>query len=64
MPAQKDLKRLVRSRMEKTGEAYTAARLRVLEKNEPSSKYAQLAGMSDASVSKNAVKKFRGDICA
>ena len=52
MPAQKDLKRLVRSRMEKTGEAYTAARLRVLEKNEPTSKYAQLAGMSDASVSK------------
>lgn len=52
MPVQKDLKRLVRSRMEKTGEAYTAARRRVLEKNEPTSKYAQLAGMSDASVKK------------
>jgi hypothetical protein len=52
MPAQKDLKRLVRSRMEKTGEAYTAARLRVLEKNQPTSKYAEVAGMSDATVSK------------
>ena len=34
MPTQKDLKRLVRSRMKKTGEAYTAARLQLL-KNEP-----------------------------
>ena len=52
MPKQKDLKRLVRSRMEKTGEAYTAARLQVLEKKEPTSNYAKVAGMSDASVSK------------
>ena len=27
MPSQKDLKKIVRARMEKTGEAYTAARL-------------------------------------
>ena len=52
MPKQKDLKRLIRSRMEKTGEAYTAARLQVLKKSEPKSNYAQVAGMSDDSVSK------------
>lgn len=52
MPKQKDLKRLVRSRMKKTGEAYTAARLQVLKKNEPTSNHAEVAGMSDASVSK------------
>ncbi len=50
MPKQKDLKRLVRSRMKKTGESYTAARLRLLEKNTPSPAYARTAGMSDASV--------------
>jgi hypothetical protein len=32
MPKNKDLKRLVRSRMEKTGEAYTTARARLVEK--------------------------------
>ena len=32
MPTQKDLKRLVRGRMKKTGESYTAARARLLEK--------------------------------
>jgi uncharacterized protein YndB with AHSA1/START domain len=52
MPKQKDLKRLIRSRMKKTGEAYTAARLQVLEKSEPTTRYAELAGMSDASVNK------------
>ena len=52
MPTQKDLKRLVRSRMKKTGEAYTAARLQLLKKNEPTPDYAEVAGMSDASVSK------------
>lgn len=35
MPANKDFKRLVRSRMRKTGEAYTAARARLLQKPEP-----------------------------
>jgi hypothetical protein len=52
MPKQKDLKRLIRSRMKKTGEAYTAARLQLLKKSEPASNYAEIAGMSDASVSK------------
>lgn len=52
MPKQKDLKRLIRSRMKKTAEAYTAARLQLLKKSEPTSNYADVAGMSDASVSK------------
>ena len=51
MPAQKDLKRLVRSRMKKTGEAYTAARFQLL-KNEPKTDYAKIAGMTDSAVSK------------
>ena len=55
MPQNKDLKRLVRARMKKTGEAYTAARAHITKK--PSAKtasavkpvdYAALAGMSDA----------------
>ena len=33
MPRQKDLKRLVRARMKKTGEAYTAARAQILRKS-------------------------------
>ena len=50
MPKQKDLKRLVRSRMKKTGEAYTAARLQLLKKKEPEPDYAALSGMSNASI--------------
>lgn len=52
MPKQKDLKRLIRARASKTGEAYTAARLQLLKKNEPLPNYAEIAGMSDAAVSK------------
>jgi uncharacterized protein YndB with AHSA1/START domain len=52
MPTQKDLKRLIRSRMQKTGEAYTAARLQLLKKKEPAADYVSTAGMSDASVKK------------
>ena len=49
VPTQKDLKHLVRSRMKKTGEAYTAARLQILnKKNEPAGDHAERAGMSDA----------------
>jgi hypothetical protein len=52
MPKQKDLKRIVRSRMQKTGESYTAARLQLIrKKEEPALNYAA-AGMSDASVRK------------
>jgi hypothetical protein len=55
MPKQKDLKRLVRSRMKKTGESYTAARMHIRRKpdrsNErPAADYASLAGMSDAAI--------------
>ena len=52
MPKQKDLKRLVRERMQKTGEAYTAARHQLLQKKTPTVEYAELAGMSEQSVQK------------
>ena len=68
MPKDKDLKRLVRFRMEKTGESYTTARAQLLAKKEkgigterkasrpaPSvdpSAYADLAGMSDEAVAR------------
>src|SRR5438270_678656 len=64
MPRQKDLKRLVRARMKKTGEAYTAARMHIINKSKrnhaaraartsgpPSTQdYAILAGISDGSI--------------
>lgn len=64
MPAQKDLKRLIRARMLKTGEAYTAARRQLLTRKPgtapiPASAaaaaavpadYARLAGMRDSAV--------------
>ncbi len=60
MPRQKDLKRLVRSRMQKTGESYTTARAQVTRKKSrpeaatvataPKIDYAALAGMSDAAI--------------
>jgi hypothetical protein len=49
MPRNKDLKRLVRARMRKTGEAYTAARTRVITKPRQND-FAALAGMSDERV--------------
>jgi uncharacterized protein YndB with AHSA1/START domain len=55
MPKEKDLKRLVRARMQKTGESYTAARLQLLKKDKHADStrdLATVAGMSDASVSK------------
>jgi hypothetical protein len=48
MPKQKDLKRLVRARMQKTGESYTTARLHLVKTPPPD--YGKLAGMSDAKV--------------
>ena len=61
MPADKDLKRLVRARMRKTGEAYTTARAQITRKPKTESavkpaarsasakaEYAAVAGMSDA----------------
>jgi hypothetical protein len=58
MPRNKDLKRLVRARMKKTGEAYTAARAQITRKTQPTRPtppakaidFAELAGMSDAAV--------------
>jgi uncharacterized protein YndB with AHSA1/START domain len=63
MPTQKDLKRLIRRRMQKTGESYTAARAQLLKSSASSTAvparalaaaappdYAKLAGMSDAAV--------------
>jgi hypothetical protein len=50
MPRQKDLKRIVRSRMQKTGESYTAARLHIVRKADVD--YAAIAGMSDDTVKK------------
>jgi len=49
MPKHKDLKRKVRSRMHKTGESYTTARMRLVEKKQapPAIDHAALAGMSD-----------------
>ena len=58
MPANKDFKRLVRGRMRKTGESYTAARANLLEQKPAAAhpvaappaapEYAKLAGRSDA----------------
>ncbi|HYS53072.1 MAG TPA: SRPBCC domain-containing protein [Thermoanaerobaculia bacterium] len=48
MPKQKDLKRIVRSRMHKTGESYTAARLHIVRKKEGD--FAERAGMSEAAI--------------
>lgn len=56
MPRQKDLKRLVRARMRKTGESYTAARAHLIKRSTPMSappaeaRYAKSAGMSDDAV--------------
>jgi len=54
MPSQKDLKKIIRARMEKTGEAYTAARLHIVKTKtvQPPPDYAPRAGMSDAAVKK------------
>jgi len=60
MPKQKDLKRLVRSRIKKTGESYAAARTQLTRKKvrtktgapsgTPAIDYAKLAGFSDAAI--------------
>jgi hypothetical protein len=51
MPKQKDLKRRVRTRMQKTGESYTAARSKIMgTPDAPVEDYARLAGMSDKAV--------------
>jgi hypothetical protein len=48
MPKEKDLKRVVRARMEKTGESYTAARVQTLKKKAaPPPDYAALSGIAE-----------------
>lgn len=51
MTKQKDLKRVIRTRMQKTGESYTTARMHLVKKEEKPD-YAALAAMSDASIKK------------
>ena len=57
MPKQKDLKRLTRARMKKTGESYTSARVHLIAKKrrdddlEPQ-RLAEIAGMSNEAVTK------------
>jgi hypothetical protein len=61
----KDQKRIIRGRMQKTGESYTAARARVLSKPAPRQTrppvvdYAALAGMSDAKVAAKTGRDWR-----
>src|SRR5438552_5371 len=55
MPKQKDLKRLVRARMSKTGESYTTARLHLVKGNLApiqERSLGKIAGMSDEAVKK------------
>jgi hypothetical protein len=65
MPRQKDLKRIVRSRMKKTGESYTAARAQLVsnpqtqEPPPPAIDYAALAGMSDEKVAAKTGRTWR-----
>lgn len=54
MPRNKDLKRLVRARMRKTGESYTAARSNLVR---PA--FAAIAGMSDAAVAKKTGRTWK-----
>jgi hypothetical protein len=64
MPKQKDLKRLVRSRMKKTGESYTTAHMHITRAKSThpqtrlASDYAVLAGMSDAAIQAGSGKKW------
>ena len=61
MPVQKDLKRLVRQRMQKTGESYTAARARMLARRSPSTAdFARIAGMSDEAVRRKTGHDWQG----
>jgi len=67
MPKDKDLKRLIRARMTKTGESYTAARANLVTgpaspASDPApplpDDYEKVAGMSDAAVSKSTGKTW------
>lgn len=53
MPKDKDLKRLIRARMDKTGESYTTARAHIrARRSPPPAKFAERARVSEAAVKK------------
>ncbi len=59
MTSNKDLKRVVRTRMKKTGESYTTARSQVLSsKTQSPKRLAELAGMSNEAVSTKTGKSW------
>ena len=66
MPQQKDLKRIVRARMKKTGESYTAARAQIVKPSrpsaspEPAENLAELAGMGDDAVRAKTGRDWKG----
>jgi hypothetical protein len=60
MPKQKDLKRLVRDRMDRTGESYTAARKHIVRANDDRRDFAELAGMRDEAVKAKTDRDWRG----
>ena len=65
MTRDKDRKRIIRARMQKTGESYTAARAQILSKADhrssapPPIDYAKVAGMSDAKVAEKTGRTWR-----
>ena len=60
MPEHKDLKRLVRARMEKTGESYTAARGQIVKQKLPSDEQlAELAGTANDKVEARTGRTWR-----
>jgi hypothetical protein len=65
MPVDKDRKRVIRNRMKKTGESYTAARAQILSKPHAakppvrSVDYAALAGMSDEKIAAKTGRTWR-----
>ena len=64
MPKQKDLKRVVRARMRKTGESYTTARSHLVRGSEPATGYAALAGRSDATILEHTGRELLSQLVA
>ena len=60
MPKQKDLKRLVRERMDRTGESYTAARQHIVRAHDDRRDFAELAGMRDEALKAKTDRDWRG----
>ena len=65
MPRHKDRKRIIRNRMKKTGESYTAARAHVIARTQPKLPpapkidHAALAGMSDVKIAEKTGRTWR-----